>query len=849
MKRNVKNIKYYIMSLFIPCIIMTLLYLSVGVIGGNKNILTVDLADQYIEFFNALKNIFDGKIGWFYSFSKTLGGNMLGLIAYYLISPFNLIILFFSRLTMPQAILIINILKISFAGLTSYIYFDKKFQNTKRNSLMFSIIYALMSYNIVYSQNIMWLDGVVLLPLVFLGIDKLIAKKPTLFYITVTLSIICNYYIGYMICIGSFIYFLYENYIIEKKFNLKKTIYFIKILLLSVLTTSIILIPSLLSLLQGKASGFLGQLVPNQKFALLDLITRLFIGNFKNSDILGTLPNIYTSLITIVLVIYYFFNKNIKKYEKKATLVVLSIFIASISFSTLNVIWHMFKHPVGFPFRYSFIFDFILLIIAYKSIINIDKIEKDFIKKFIGYSFLLTLIIDKFMYSGTMYYKVLGTFVLLVIYLLYLSNKKSRTINIGIILLIIIEIFINDFLIVLNIKYQDKKIYNEFVTNYGNVIDNLNKKENSFYRLEKETSYSTNDEMLLNYNGISHFSSVYEESNNKFLSKYFGIFNRFYITNYNGSTLVTNSLFNIKYLLSEDEKKYYNKIDTYNKINVYENNYNLPLGFMVKKELENLELIEYKPFENQNNILKTMKNEIEDVFYKEEYILTLDNLEIDNTKEKLTYKKINNNESASLKFSINKKYNGILYAYLSSEKYKKIDILLNGQSIIDITDENSYYYNILELGDHQTNNSIELEIKLMEDSIILEDYMFYTLDLEKLKETTNLLNNNDKLNILEFKTELIKAKINVTQDNQILYTSIPYDKGFKIYVDNKEVKPIKILDNLLGIELSKGNHNIIIKYEQRGLNLGIILSITGIILFITTKKEKTNKKNELHPLE
>lgn len=834
-----KNKKYYLLAFLIPCIIMILLYLSVGVIGGNKNILTVDLADQYVAFFNALKNMFDGKIGYFYSFSKTLGGNIFGVITYYLISPFNLLILLVNRTSIPDMILIINILKISFAGLTSYIYFNKTFKNNQKISLTFSIIYALMAYNIVYSQNIMWLDGVILLPLVFLGIDKLIEEKSTMFYVTLTTSIICNYYIGYMTCIGSLIYFIYKNYLKDNKINIKKTIYFIKILLLSVLTSSIILIPSVISLLSGKASGFLSEFIPNQKFALFDIITRFFIGTFKNSDLSGGCPNVYVSLMTLVLVIYYFFNKKIEKQEKKASLILLSVFVISFIFYPIDVIWHTFKHPYGFPFRYSFIFDFILLIIAYKSIINIEKIDKKFIQNFILYSFIITIVVDKLLYSSTMYYKVFGTFILLTIYLLYLSKRKSKTINTGIILLVIIEMFINDFLIVLNIKYQDKSLYNEFTTNYGYIIDNLNNKENTFYRLEKDTSYSTNDELLLNYNGISHFSSVYEGKNNELLGQYLGIFNRFYITNYNGSTPVTNSLFNIKYLLSENEKEYYNKINTYKNINIYENNYNLPLGFMVDKKLKNLELTKLEPFINQNNILKTMNSNIEDIFYEEEFELILNNLELDETKPNLTYKKINTNNQASLQFKINKKYSGILYTYLSSTSNKKVDIKLNGESIIDINDQNDYYYNILELGNFNQNEIITLEVILLEDTIKLEDYMFYTLDLENFEKATNILNNNDKLIINEYKTEYIKATINVTVDNQILYTSIPCDKGFKVYVDNKEVKTTKTLDTLLALELDKGNHEIIIKYETRGLKLGMTLSVIGIMLFtITTIKNK-----------
>ena len=246
-----KKKKYYLLSFIIPAIAMILLYITVGVIGGDKNILTVDLANQYVEFFGALKNILNGTINPFYTLSKTLGGNFFGILTYYLMSPFNLLIIFFNRIDIPKFILLINILKIAFSGLTSYIYFNNTFKKTKL-SLTFSIVYSLMAYNIVYSQNIMWLDGVILLPIIFLGIDKLIEKKPLLFYISLTLSIISNYYIGYMSCISSLIYFIYKSYLKETKIEIKQIIYCIKYILLCVLTSGIILIPSIFSLLQGK---------------------------------------------------------------------------------------------------------------------------------------------------------------------------------------------------------------------------------------------------------------------------------------------------------------------------------------------------------------------------------------------------------------------------------------------------------------------------------------------------------------------------------------------------------------------------------------------------------------------
>ena len=645
-----------------------------------------------------------------------------------------------------------------------------------------------------------------------------------------------------MTCIASLIYYVYQSYLKENKIKKEEIIYCIKYILISVLTSSIILIPSIFSLMQGKANGMLGEFVPNQRFALLDLITRFYIGTFKNSDILGTLPNVYISVMMTFLVIYYFFNKNIKKKEKQASLILIGVFTLGFVFSPINTIWHTFKNPVGFPFRYSFMFDFILLIIAYKSILNIKEIDKTFIKKFLLYALIFTLLIDKLLYTRSMYYKIIGTLALMTIYIIYLSKRKNKELSKLIILLITIEMAINGGITVYNIKYQNKEKYNKFVTETGSIIDKINKQENTLFRLEKDYSYSSNDQLLLNYNGISHFSSTYEGNTNEFLGKYLGIFNRFYVTNYYGSTLVTNSLLNIKYLLSKNELNYYKKLETNYDINTYENIYNLPLGFMVNNDIKNLKLEKYNPFENQNKILKSMDQNIEDVFIKNNYKLELNNLKIDENEKKLTYKKINQNEKASIKIKLTTENKGILYGYMSCSKFKKVDVLLNGKSIIDITDENGYEANTLELGNYETNETIELEFLLLEDTIKPKDFMFYTLDLNKFNNAINILKGHNELKIIEYNKDYIRTNINAQKQNQVLYTSIPYDKGMKIILDGKEIEPIKIFDTLIGIELPKGNHVIEFKYTPRGFKEGTIISVIGIGLFILSNKKDKKKR-------
>lgn len=842
---KLKKIGNYILAFLLSCTLMTIIYAMVGIYPfGNNSLLTIDLGSQYIAFFNTLKDILSGTSSLFYSFSKTLGGNLYGLITYYLISPLNLILVFFDKVSIPEAILLINILKIGLCGLTSYIYFDKTFKGKNTVSLIFSIIYSLMAYNIVYSQNIMWLDGVYILPIIFLGIDRLVEKeKPIMFCLSLTFSIFCSYYIGYMSCIGSLAYFLYKLYLnnnckISWKENKKDIFYFFKYAFLAVGISMVVLLPSVLSLLAGKVGKMSDLMAPRQDFAVIDFFYRFFFGTFKNSDLLGIYPQVFVSLIIMVLNIVYFFNKKIDKKEKYGTLAILLFFVASFTIDIINMVWHTFSHPVGFPFRNAFIFDFVYLIIAYKSYMKIDGVERNVFKKIIPWAILITIIMDKLMFGNNMYYKVLGTGLIFIIYLLYFYKSKTQKIGIFISLLIITEMFGNSLLIVNNINYQLRDKYNEFLEKYGTVINDLKEKDTGFYRIEKEYSYTTNDPLLLNYNGLSHYSSTFEGKNNQLLGDYLGIFNRYYVTNYLGSTPVTNSLFNIKYVLLNHKVDYYDLIDTSDEIYIYRNNYYLPLGFMVDKKVADLRLQALEPFENQNMILKSMSNINKDIFERNVVSDVVMYNVIKDDKSADNYRKVDGALEGYITYQLTAKKTGELYYYMSSEDENRVEILLNGERVIDTNTENGYRYNVIDLGNFNKGDKIELKVLLLNYSVKFKDAMFYYFNENNFKQLVTSLASNDALVIEENTGDYIKANVNVTKDNQVLYTSIPLDKGFSVYVDGKEVEQVPIFDTLIGIELDKGNHVIELKYVPSGLKSGIIISVISIILLIVLKKRK-----------
>ena len=307
LKFKFKEDYIYILSFITPIILMVMIYALIGIYpAGNKTIVNSDMYLQYVGFLGHIKDVLKGESSLFYSFSKSLGGNTTGLFAYYMASPLNLIIGLFPKSYIAEVIAVITLIKIGLSSLTFTIYLVQSFKKKDIRVIMFALCYSLMAYNINFQLNIMWLDGVVLLPLVMLGIDKLINEnKYKLYVISLFIAIVSNYYIGYMICIFSALYFIYKL-ILNNKVELKKLVSFIAVSILSVALSAFILIPTLISLSSGKAKFRLFKELPKLMMQLDEVIAQLFIGNYSLGQTMGNYPNIYCGVIITILSILYF---------------------------------------------------------------------------------------------------------------------------------------------------------------------------------------------------------------------------------------------------------------------------------------------------------------------------------------------------------------------------------------------------------------------------------------------------------------------------------------------------------------------------------------------------------------
>ena len=111
---------------------------------------------------------------------------------------------------MLSSLLIMQLCKVGAAGVTFNYFLQKRRNVQPYPSLLFSTMYSMMAYMVIQLIDPMWLDGLVFLPLIMLGIEYLVDDGRRLNYI-IPLALMCvaNFYIGYMICIFVALYFFF----------------------------------------------------------------------------------------------------------------------------------------------------------------------------------------------------------------------------------------------------------------------------------------------------------------------------------------------------------------------------------------------------------------------------------------------------------------------------------------------------------------------------------------------------------------------------------------------------------------------------------------------------------------
>lgn len=569
---------------FLPAIIMLLLYVAIDVYPFGKNsVLVLDLNGQYIQFFAGLRAIAHGDGSLLYSFSRSLGGEFLGIYAYYLASPLSWLVAIFPEKNILEAILVIFVLKSGLSGLHMGIFLHYTRRPPKTMTISLSILYALSSYVVVMQHNTMWIDGLMLLPLLMFGLERLIReKKPFLYVFSLALTLLCNYYIGYMICIFTALYFFYylaghsaditnptgERYHFGASL-LRVGLYTI----LGIGLAAMLLLPAYYSLTFGKTGFTQGNFSFTAKFDIIDFVTKMFPGAYDTVRPEG-LPWVYSGTLPLILFPLYFAAKKIPTREKISSGILVFLLFLSMYINTLDVLWHGGQAPNWLNYRYSFVFIFMMLLLAARTLTALESVDYRAILAVAGILLLLVIILQRLDLTYTAngetkeYFDDLSgvwlSIALLVIYgvlLLFLnghdrSSPRYEPIATVLITVLCIEVLLNG-IFYLHRQHEDVVIssygsYHDFYDVYDAPFDYVKETDTSpFYRMDKTFQHTVCDSFVIGYRGLASSTSTLNKSTINFQSA-LGMKAEAHWTEATGSTIVSNSFLGVKYWIAKE---------------------------------------------------------------------------------------------------------------------------------------------------------------------------------------------------------------------------------------------------------------------------------------------------------
>ena len=386
----------YMMSALLPMMIMLIVWFFMGSYPfGNKSLMAVDFGQQYISFFGLLKNaVFSGDLSSLsYSFTKSLGGDMIGVLGYYLMSPFNIFYIILPFQHYGLAVFLTIWLRYGAIGFSFAYLLVKRYKGAESKIWMvplFATAYALSGMLVSYQMNVIFYDAMIMLPLVIIYLEKLLdGEAPYPYAFVLGLTVLLQFYMGYMI---SIFVVLYACYYVSPRLSIEgdwkqKLKTFIHPLfkafiysVLGVATASILLVPVFFNLLESK-----GQVGDGMRFSFafqinpLDILSKLAIGGYDTTSGWSAgpnLPNIYIGALGLVGFVLYFTSKEIAKEKRWSAGLVTLIFFISFINEFVSKIWHMGQNPAGFFFRFSWLFSFFMLVLAYQAIIKQIEISQ-----------------------------------------------------------------------------------------------------------------------------------------------------------------------------------------------------------------------------------------------------------------------------------------------------------------------------------------------------------------------------------------------------------------------------------------------------------------------------------------
>lgn len=855
----------FLLPFIIECMIVGIAFvlLQIGVVAS-------DCFEQYIPFFSIYYDKLKEGSSLFYSWNGSMGFDFWNVFCYYLVSPLNFLILLFPKSYIIYVVNFLILFKVALCGGTFSWYLQRKYKKNDWSISIFGLLFAFSGFLLGYAWNVMWLDSIVLFPILMASLDELIYKKKGNWYcLILAATILVNYFMGYMICIYILISFFTYAFKGWKDFFSS----FIRIgyySLISVGISAVILLPSFLGL---NSTGISNETLPNLSFYGSFSTVLSTLGSFSipiGISFDAERANLYIGEFALLLVFVFICSKQIEKREKMQKLILILFLIISCNFKPLNFIWHGFHEQRGIPNRFSFIIIFLMLEMAYEVWSKREEISKKEWKIGIGaYCIVMCILAKEIMYSFA-----LAILIGLLFAKLIDKNKINAIRNVIIIEAIIMYIIamcnclgtvmssygeqIADFEYLST--YTKEGAYREKIDNTTN-FNEIEWKENiqnlqiedidiafvkNMYSLitdighlsvmNEGSIYGIHAMTLFNTFNNKNLSEIYQKSGGQGSDSYVGYF---------GENSFMDMILGVKYAYNRYgiiNSFAYKLIATSGKVNLYENKYALSLGYTIPCELwEEKDLLKSNPFQTMNQMSRNIVGE--DVYDLRKF--TLEEV-VGCTKETFTgvygyfTEFVRGEAQVILSYEAKEKEN-LIFQLCNQEMYLS-EIYINEECIL----RGKIHREMIDLGMLQQGDQVKVVLTFSKEYDKAGLYLYAaTLKQDVMLDVYELL-SREQMEVVSFEEDCIKGTIFVEEDTPVLIT-IPYKAGWKFVVDGEEMQ----IQDLWGgafpvLELTSGKHEIICSYKTPMFTIGRIISITSLFLYIIQLKICLKKQYKFH---
>ncbi len=859
-----KKISYPLLAFFLSIICWLLFLAAYDVLGyGNYTILRGDLFAQYIDFISMFLRVLKGEESFWYSFSIYYGAGSVLTHAYYCLSPFNLLYLL-DFISIPAMTSIIIGLKFSLAAASFAFFSERVLKRRDIFVLLFSLFYAFNSFSITFYINMIWLDSLFMLPILIWLLFELVDRKRYLlmtlvwFYLFMT-----NFYMAYML--GIFVALAFIGLLIYRidnwnknaiRFIISRILLFAGAVILAAGMSAIILLPSAVYILSHLASDNFA--FNDLKTSVLDIVNTLFIGSMPYVD--NNVPLLYCGIPTLLMVPSYFCCRKFSFKEKTILGGLMLFLIIGMLWLPLFIVMHAFDYPNWYAFRFSYILSFLLCACALRS----TDTETISAKKNVYFRAGALIMFYSFMTgfwpltaashditSDSVTFAINVAFIILwSILLTHNINSDNFAFRINLIsiimtALLVSEICINSYICVSHIDGTplSENEYNQWYYPEKEAVSSIKENDKDFFRVSAPHEYSSNAASCFGYAGLNTFStSDLYELRSALRSLGICTVNRA-IEEY-GYTDLTKMLFSCKYTmdLTLYDGEDLSTATQYNTLpaSISMNPYALPLGYMVCSSVFDYNPTD-NPFTNQEQLLFLMSGDqfsfftpiAESAVYQESVNTRLQIKDGHHFFTRYT----DMIPGAYISFGVPEDDTQKLYAC-----FVQRDSIAITSSAYVIADKSTYWetpilsygciYRGIAQNDIFPDNYGCISVYLHEDTRTgdhCDNAYFVYYDESELSAAYTALCSNP-FTIKDWKSDKIVGTVTATPTKKQLFTSIPFDNGWSVYVDGVQSEYSSCINNaFIIVELDPGIHEISFIYTPPGKNIGLIISAVAFL--------------------